>query len=72
MKPIKMRLNKTYNKVHTGKHFSDMFPIQNGLNQGDVLFPLLFTFALKYAIRKCPGKPGGSEIKCDISAAGLC
>jgi hypothetical protein len=28
------------------------FPIQNGLKQGDVLSPLLFNFALEYAIRK--------------------
>jgi retron-type reverse transcriptase len=31
---------------------SDCFPIQNGLKQGDVLSPLLFNFALDYAIRK--------------------
>jgi hypothetical protein len=31
---------------------SDSFPIQNGLEQGDALSPLLFNFALKYAIRK--------------------
>jgi hypothetical protein len=72
MKLIKMCLNETYNKVHIGKHFSDTFPIQNGLKQGDTLSPLLFTFALEYAIRKCPGKPGETEIKCDTSAAGLC
>jgi hypothetical protein len=30
----------------------DNFPIQNGLKQGDVLSPLLFDFALEYAIRK--------------------
>jgi hypothetical protein len=30
---------------------SDSFPIQNGLKQGDALFPLLFNFALEYAIR---------------------
>jgi hypothetical protein len=28
-----------------------MFPIKNGLNQGDGLSPLLFNFALEYAIR---------------------
>jgi hypothetical protein len=28
-----------------------MFPIQNGLKQGDALTPLLFNFALEYAIR---------------------
>jgi hypothetical protein len=31
----------------TGKRFSDKFPIQNGLKQGDAL---LFKFALEYAI----------------------
>jgi hypothetical protein len=29
---------------------SDSFPIQNGLKQGDALTPLLFNFALEYAI----------------------
>jgi hypothetical protein len=33
---------------------SESFPIQNGLKQGDVLSPLLFNFALEYAIRKIP------------------
>jgi hypothetical protein len=28
---IKTCLNKMYSKVHTGKHLSDNFPIQNGL-----------------------------------------
>jgi hypothetical protein len=31
---------------------SDTFPIQNGLKQGDALSPVLFNFALEYAIRK--------------------
>jgi hypothetical protein len=34
------------------KHLFDSFPIQNGLKQGDALSPLLFNFALEYAIRK--------------------
>jgi hypothetical protein len=45
-------LNETYSKVRIGKHLSDNIPIQNGLKQGDALSPLLFNFALEYAIRK--------------------
>jgi hypothetical protein len=47
-----MCLNETYSKVNVGKHLSDKFLIQNGLKQGDALLPLLFSFALEYAIRK--------------------
>jgi hypothetical protein len=49
---IKMRLNEAYSKVHTNEHLSDSFPIPNGLKQGDAVSPLLFNFALEYAIRK--------------------
>jgi hypothetical protein len=31
---------------------SETFPTQNGLEQGDILLQLLFSFALEYAIRK--------------------
>jgi hypothetical protein len=37
--------------VRTGKYKSDKFPIQNGLKKRDALSPLLFNFALEYAIR---------------------
>jgi hypothetical protein len=47
---IKMCLNEMYSRVQVGKDFSDMFPIMNGLKQ-DALSPLLYSFALVYAIR---------------------
>ena len=34
----------TYSRVHIGKNLSDMFPIRNGLKQGDAFAPLLFNF----------------------------
>jgi hypothetical protein len=49
---ISMCLCEMYSKVHTGKHFSDNFPFQNGIKQGDPLLALLFNFASEYAIRK--------------------
>jgi hypothetical protein len=49
---IKMYLNENYNKVRTHKYLSDIFPIQNGLKQGDALSPLLFNFALEYAMQE--------------------
>jgi hypothetical protein len=49
---IKMCLNETYSGVRVDTHLSDRFPIKNGLKKGDTLSPLLFNFALEYAIRK--------------------
>jgi hypothetical protein len=49
---ITMCLNETYPKVRIGKHLSESFPIQNGLKPVNALSPLLFIFALEYAIRK--------------------
>ena len=49
---IKMCLSETYSTVRVGKNLSDMFPIRDGLKQGDALSPLLFNFALEYAIRR--------------------
>jgi hypothetical protein len=42
----------TYSKIHTDKYLPDIFRIQNGLKQGYALLPLLFDFALQYAMRK--------------------
>jgi len=49
---IKICLNETYRRVRVGKYLSDMLPVRNGLKQGDALSPLLFNFALYYAIRR--------------------
>jgi len=47
---IKMCLTEKYSRVQVGKNLSDMFPIRNGLKQGDALSSLLFNFALEYTI----------------------
>jgi hypothetical protein len=47
-----MCLNETCSIIQVGKHLSDMFPIRNGLKQGDALSPLLLKFALDYTIRR--------------------
>jgi len=46
LKLIKMCLTETYSRIRVGENLSDIFPIRNGLKQGDVLPPLLFSFAL--------------------------
>ena len=49
---VKMSLTETYSRVRVGKNVSDRFPLRNGLNQGDALIPMLFNFALEYAIMR--------------------
>ena len=49
---IKTCLYGTLSKVRIVNYLSSSFPIENGLKQGDALSPLLFNFALEYAIRK--------------------
>jgi len=49
---IMMSLTETYSRFQVGKNVSDRFYIRNGLKQGDALSPILFNFALEYAIRR--------------------
>jgi len=47
-----MHLTETYSRVQVDKNLSDIFPTRNGFKQGDALLPLLFNFALVFAIRR--------------------
>ena len=57
-----MCLTETYSRVRVGKNLSDMFPIRNGLKQGDGLWPFLFNSALEYDIRRVQVNQDGLKL----------
>ena len=59
VKLMKLCLNETYSRIWGGKQLSDMFPIKNGLKQGDFLLPLVVNFAVESTSRRVQVNQGG-------------
>jgi hypothetical protein len=59
---IKICLNETYSRVCIEKHLSDMFCMKYGLRQGDALSPLIFNFAVEFAIGRAQVNQEGLKL----------
>ena len=61
-----MRLTETYSRIRVGKNLYDLFPIRNGLKQGDARSIVsAFRFCFRVRHQEVSGKPGWLAVKLD-------